>query len=78
MQKCGGSPLTLPPNFKCEKGSVTAAAAACHPAGGFLLVEKGYFPCNFRVILESHSTGEMRTLFFFCFFFSFQQRKKEA
>jgi len=30
----GESPLTLRPNFKCEKGSVTAAAAACSPRRG--------------------------------------------
>ena len=30
----GGSPLTLRPHFKCKKGSVTAAAAACSPRRG--------------------------------------------
>ncbi len=30
----GGSPLTLRPNFNCEKGNVTAAAAACLPRRG--------------------------------------------
>ncbi|WP_288595677.1 hypothetical protein, partial [uncultured Ruminococcus sp.] len=59
-------PLTLRPNFKCEKGSVTADKPPVCPSGGSLLM------CNLRVILESYSTGEMRTLFFFCFFFSFQ------
>ena len=39
---CGESPLTLRPNFNCKKGNVTAAAAACYPAGGFLLIEKCY------------------------------------
>ena len=39
MQKCGESPLTLRPNFKCEKGSVTADKPPVCPAGGFLLVE---------------------------------------
>ena len=94
MQKCGESarrpaematadlpkdskpPLTLPPNFKCEKGSVTAAAAAYMPLRGSFVGEN--LLCNLRVILESYSTSGMRTLFFFCFFFSFQQRKKEA
>ena len=34
---CGESPLTLPPpNFKCEKGSVTADKPPVCPAGGFL------------------------------------------
>ncbi|WP_370769342.1 hypothetical protein [Ruminococcus callidus] len=31
---CGESPLTLRPNFKSKKGSVTAAAAACMPRRG--------------------------------------------
>jgi len=31
---CGGSPLTLRPNLKSEKGNVTAAAAACMPRRG--------------------------------------------
>ncbi|MFQ8849559.1 MAG: hypothetical protein ACLR7O_08720 [Ruminococcus callidus] len=41
-KESGGSPLTLRPNFNCKKGNVTAAAAACYPAGGFLLIEKCY------------------------------------
>jgi len=39
MQKCGESPLTLRPNFKCEKGSVTADKPPVRPAGGVLLVK---------------------------------------
>jgi len=76
----GESPLTSRPNFKCEKGSVTADKPPVRPAGGFLLarIYGDSFLYNLRVILESCSTGGMRTLFFFCFFFSFQQRKKEA
>ena len=35
----GGSPLTLRPNFNCEKGSVTAAAAACMPRRGSFVDE---------------------------------------
>ncbi|WP_370785856.1 hypothetical protein [Ruminococcus callidus] len=35
----GGSPLTLRPNFNCEKGSVTAAAAACSPRRGSFVGE---------------------------------------
>jgi len=66
----GESPLTLRPNFKSEKGSVTAAAAACMPRRGSFVGENLLY--NLRVILESYSTGGMRTLFFFCFFFSFQ------
>ena len=34
----GGSPLTLRPNFKSEKGSVTADKPPVCPAGGVLLV----------------------------------------
>ena len=33
-KESGESPLTLRPNFNCEKGSVTAAAAACSPRRG--------------------------------------------
>ena len=32
-------PLTLRPNFNCEKGSVTAAAAACMPRRGIFADE---------------------------------------
>ncbi len=79
-KESGGSPLTLRPNFKSKKSSVTADKPPVHPAGGFLLVRiyGDSFLYNLRVILESYSTDETRTLFFFCFFFSFQQRKKEA
>ena len=35
----GGSPLTLRPNFNCEKGSVTADKPPVRPAGGVLLVK---------------------------------------
>ena len=35
----GGSPLTLRPNFKSEKGSVTADKPPVRPAGGFLLTK---------------------------------------
>ena len=34
LPKDSKPPLTLPPNFKCEKGSVTAAAAAYMPLRG--------------------------------------------
>ena len=51
-KESGGSPLTLRPNFNCKKASVTAAAAACYPSGGFLLVRiyGDSFLCNLRVI----------------------------
>ena len=39
LPKDSKPPLTLRPNLKSEKGSVTAAAAAYTPAGGFLLVK---------------------------------------
>jgi len=72
---CGESPLTLRPNFKSEKGSVTAAAASCMPRRGSFVGENLLY--NLRVILESYSTGGMRTLFFFCFFFLFSKEKKK-
>ena len=39
-KESGESPLTLRPNFNCEKGSVTAAAAACSPRRGSFVDEK--------------------------------------
>ena len=36
---CGGSPLTLRPNFNCKKSSVTAGKPPVCPAGGFLLTK---------------------------------------
>ena len=36
----GGSPLTLRPNFKSEKGSVTADKPPVRPAGGGVLLVK--------------------------------------
>jgi len=38
-KESGESPLTLRPNFNCEKGSVTAAAAACSPRRGSFVGE---------------------------------------
>ena len=38
-KESGESPLTLRPNFNCEKGSVTAAAAACSPRRGIFVGE---------------------------------------
>jgi len=70
LPKDSKPPLTLRPNFNCEKGNVTAAAAACSPRRGIFVGENLLY--DLRVILESYSTGKMRTLFFFCFFFSFQ------
>ena len=73
MQSISGeSPLTLRPNFNCEKGSVTAAAAACMPRRGSFVDENLLY--DLRVILESYSTGKMRTLFFFLFLPGIQRR----
>ena len=36
------------------------------------------FLCNLRVVLEPYSTSEMRTLFFFCFFFLFSKESGES
>ncbi|WP_370769328.1 hypothetical protein [Ruminococcus callidus] len=65
----GESPLTLRPDFNCKRGSVTAAAAACSPRRGSFVDRKMLY---LRVMHLPYSTGETRTLFFFCFFFSFQ------
>ena len=37
LPKDGKPPLTFPPDLAFKKGSVTAAAAAYNPSGGFLL-----------------------------------------
>ena len=39
LPKDSKPPLTLRPNFKCEKDSVTAAAAACMPRRGSFVDE---------------------------------------
>ena len=39
LPKDSKPPLTLRPNFNCEKGSVTAAAAACMPRRGSFVGE---------------------------------------
>ena len=39
---CGGSPLTLRPNFNYKKDNVTADKPPVCPAGGVLLIEKCY------------------------------------
>ena len=39
---CGGSPLTLRPNFNDKKDNVTADKPPVCPAGGVLLIEKCY------------------------------------
>ena len=36
LPKDGKPPLTFPPDLAFKKGSVTAAAAAYNPSGGFL------------------------------------------
>nr|WP_181976859.1 hypothetical protein [Ruminococcus callidus] len=64
---CGGSPLTLRPNFKCEKGSVTAAAAACLPRRGI------FAACNLRVILDLVVQVQCELFSFFASFFLFSK-----
>ena len=71
MQKCGESPLTLRPNFKCEKGSVTAAAAACLPRRGI------FAACNLRVILDLVVQVQCELFSFFASFFLFSKEKKK-
>ena len=72
---CGESPLTLRPNFKCEKGSVTAAAAACSPRRGIFVGENLLY--NLRV-MRCHVVQGKRELFsFFASFFLFSKEKKK-
>ena len=63
--------LTLRPNFNCEKGSVTAAAAACMPRRG------SFATCNLRVIFDLVAQGKRELFSFFASFF-FSVKKKEA
>jgi len=44
LPKDSKPPLTLRPNFKSEKGSVTAAAAACMPRRGIFVGENKSLP----------------------------------
>ena len=68
---CGESPLTLRPNFKCKKGNVTAAAAACSPRRGI------FAACNLRVILDLVVQVKRELFSFFASFFLFSKEKKK-
>ena len=70
-KESGESPLTLRPNFKCERGSVTAAAAACLPRRGI------FATCNLRVILDLIVQVECELFSFFASFFLFSKEKKK-
>ena len=67
----GGSPLTLRPNFKSEKGSVTAAAAACSPRRGSFV--GGNLLCNLRVMHCRTVQGKRELFSFFASFFLFSK-----
>ena len=67
----GESPLTLRPNFNCEKGNVTAAAAACVPRRGI------FATCKLRVILELVGQVKRELFSFFASFFLFSKEKKK-
>ena len=81
----GGSPLTLRPNFNSEKGSVTAAAAACLPRRGSFVGENLWeyiarvlnLSCNLRVILDFVVQVERELFSFFASFFLFSKEKKK-
>ena len=70
-KESGESPLTLRPNFKCKKGSVTAAAAACLPRRGI------FATCNLRVIFDLVVQVEREFFSFFASFFLFSKEKKK-
>jgi hypothetical protein len=70
-KESGESPLTLRPNFKCKKGSVTAAAAACLPRRGI------FATCNLRVIFDLVAQGKRELFSFFASFFLFSKEKKK-
>ena len=71
-KESGESPLTLRPNFNCEKGSVTAAAAACLPRRGI------FATCNLRVILDLIVQVECELFSFFASFFLFSKESGES
>ncbi|WP_370745199.1 hypothetical protein [Ruminococcus callidus] len=64
-------PLTLRPNFNREKGSVTAAAAACLPRRGI------FATCNLRVIFDLVAQVKCELFSFFASFFLFSKEKKK-
>ena len=70
-KESGESPPTLRPNFNCEKGSVTAAAAACLPRRGIFAM------CNLRAILDLVVQVERELFSFFASFFLFSKEKKK-
>ena len=69
-------PLTLRPNFNCEKGSVTAAAAACMPRRGIFVGEN--LLCNLRVILDLVVQVQLELFSFFASFFLFSKEKRSV
>ncbi len=81
----GESPLTLRPNFNCEKGSVTAAAAACLPRRGIFVDENLWeyiarvlnLSCNLRVIFDLVAQVKCEFFSFFASFFLFSKEKKK-
>ena len=73
-KESGGSPLTLRPNFKSKKGSVTADKPPVRPAGEFLLVEK----LLYLRVMHCRTVQVKRELFsFFASFFLFSKEKKK-
>ncbi|WP_455522330.1 hypothetical protein [Ruminococcus sp.] len=74
-KESGESPLTLRPNFKSKKGSVTAAAAACMPRRGIFVGENLLY--NLRVILDLVVQVECELFSFFASFFLFSKEKKK-
>ena len=74
-KESGGSPLTLRPNFNCEMGSVTAAAAACMPRRGSFV--GGNLLCNPRVIFDLVVQVKREFFSFFASFFLFSKEKKK-
>ncbi|WP_456112817.1 hypothetical protein [Ruminococcus sp.] len=71
----GGSPPTLRPNFNCEKGSVTAAAAACSPRRGIFVGENLLY--DLRVTFDLVVQAKCELFSFFASFFLFSKEKKK-
>ena len=78
-------PLTLRPNFNCERGNVTAAAAACLPRRGIFVDENLWkyiarvlnLSRNLRVIFDLVAQVKCELFSFFASFFLFSKEKKK-
>ena len=69
----GGSPLTLRPNFKSEKGNVTADKPPVCPAGGVLLIKNVISSGDAFAVQYKWNANSF--LFLLLFFFSVKKKR---